>query len=975
MIRIQTLGGLTVRAEDGSPVPGSAAQPRRMAILALLARAGERGITREKVLTLLWPDADDERGSRALAQACYALRRDLGGEDAITGSKELRLNPALVSTDVGEFAAAVARGEDELAASVYAGPFLDGFRLPGADEFSRWVETERTSLAHDYARILESLARAAQVRGQPQDAVTWWRKLAALEPLNARVAIGLMEAMSAAGDRAGAILHAHVYDLLVQEELDLPPDKEVTALAERLRSQAAASQPPALPAPVPPLAAAREREEHSALVGEPVAVAPQQSVRAETPRSTRRRPRAWLLAGAAGFVLLAALLSNALRKPSGVQGKAADRVAPVVAIGRIVSYGSDSATVSLTGAVADLLATSLARVPNLRLVSSSRMLELSRSADTSAAAQVSAARTAGATEVIDGVLYSRAGGLLRLDLRRVDLVSGAIRDVRTVEGHDLFALVDSGTAQLGGGLGGNPPRGSIADVTTRSETAYRMYAEGMRAYYAGDFRTALKLFDSALQVDSTFALAAYYGAIAAGTADPTTWRARFDTARKLAAHAADRERLIITANWAYRMSSPILGAVADTLAVRYPGELQADLFTGIARVMAGDFVTAIAPLERVVRIDSMGLRGAVANCAACEAVVWLVSAYEYADSSVAAERAARRWLRLQPSSWPAAQMLMGVLQVQGRVADAEAIMRANVPADAPYDLVLIQRVTTRLHSYDYASADQILHEDLRHANPHQATELFWWLAVSLREQGRLSEALETARQLRRFPDAGRAPGLIQSGGVLESQILLESGDARRAAAAFDSIAHITSAAPTPSERARHLAFTLTHVADAYAQSGDTAQLARLADSIFGLGQQSGFGRDSRLFHHVRGLLLRARGRDVEAINEFRSAIYAPTFGYTRTNLQLAQLYLRNRRPRDAVAVLQPALRGPLDGSNLYVNRTELQELLARAWDEAGARDSARVHYQVVAKAWSAGDTSFRIRAEHARARAAALTAH
>ncbi|HSQ29771.1 MAG TPA: hypothetical protein VLN49_07975 [Gemmatimonadaceae bacterium] len=46
----------------------------------------------------------------------------------------------------------------------------------------------------------------------------------------------------------------------------------------------------------------------------------------------------------------------------------------------------------------------------------------------------------------------------------------------------------------------------------------------------------------------------------------------------------------------------------------------------------------------------------------------------------------------------------------------------------------------------------------------------------------------------------------------------------------------------------------------------------------------------------------------------------------------------------AIAVLQPALRGPLDASNLYVTCTELHELLAQAWDAAGARDSAAAHY-------------------------------
>jgi hypothetical protein len=83
------------------------------------------------------------------------------------------------------------------------------------------------------------------------------------------------------------------------------------------------------------------------------------------------------------------------------------------------------------------------------------------------------------------------------------------------------------------------------------------------------------------------------------------------------------------------------------------------------------------------------------------------------------------------------------------------------------------------------------------------------------------------------------------------------------------------------------------------------------------------------------------------------------------------LYLRQRRPQDAIAVLQPALRGSIEAQNLYVNRIELHELLARAWDAAGRSDSAAAHYRVVARAWEAGDPAFRARSDAARARVGA----
>jgi len=246
MVRIHALGGLSVRRPDGQPLAGAAAQPRRLAILALLARAGQRGVARDRVATLFWPDADEERARNNLAQALYVLRRELGGDDTIAGTKELRLDPSLLPSDVGEFCAAVASGDHARAVELYTGPFLEGFHLPGVSEFDRWAEEERGALAHDYSRALESLARAADARGDPT-AATWWRRLAAKDPLNARIAVGLMEALAASGDRAGALRHARIYEVLLEQELDLPPDHGVVALAERLRREA--ETPPArLPA-------------------------------------------------------------------------------------------------------------------------------------------------------------------------------------------------------------------------------------------------------------------------------------------------------------------------------------------------------------------------------------------------------------------------------------------------------------------------------------------------------------------------------------------------------------------------------------------------------------------------------------------------------------------------------------------------------------------------------------------------------
>jgi hypothetical protein len=78
------------------------------------------------------------------------------------------------------------------------------------------------------------------------------------------------------------------------------------------------------------------------------------------------------------------------------------------------------------------------------------------------------------------------------------------------------------------------------------------------------------------------------------------------------------------------------------------------------------------------------------------------------------------------------------------------------------------------------------------------------------------------------------------------------------------------------------------------------------------------------------------------------------------------------RPREAVSLLQSALRGGLEANNLYVTRTEFQYLLGRAWDVAGRANSAAAQYRRVLAAWQAADPQFDARRDSIRSRLAAL---
>ncbi len=236
MLRLFTFGGCYLTS-DGARIESVSAYRKGLALLAAVASAGTRGLTRDAAIALFWPESDEERGRTSLRQLLHALRTQTSTPELLLPSPELRLNPACISSDVADFRSALDNNRPADAAQLYAGPFLDGFYLKGADEFERWVSSERQSCAHAYARALEQLAVSADERGDTQAAVNWWRRLVDAEPLSARAAIGLMRALDGAGERAAAIQHARVYELLVRQELNEVPDGAVGELAERLKGE------------------------------------------------------------------------------------------------------------------------------------------------------------------------------------------------------------------------------------------------------------------------------------------------------------------------------------------------------------------------------------------------------------------------------------------------------------------------------------------------------------------------------------------------------------------------------------------------------------------------------------------------------------------------------------------------------------------------------------------------------------------
>lgn len=234
MHRLTTLGTLSIATSDGAQ---TALAPRRraLALLALAAASAKEGVSRDRVLALLWPELDAAKARNNLKQTVFAIRQALGSEVFDPAATNFCLDTRSVVVDLHQYEHALAAGAHDEALALYAGPFLDGFFVPNLREFDRWVERVRARLGWGHAQGLEALAVKARLRGDVSSGIHWYRLLVEHDPLSTAYALGLISTLADAGEPLEALEFFRAHSKLVREEFDTEPDRKVQLAAERVR--------------------------------------------------------------------------------------------------------------------------------------------------------------------------------------------------------------------------------------------------------------------------------------------------------------------------------------------------------------------------------------------------------------------------------------------------------------------------------------------------------------------------------------------------------------------------------------------------------------------------------------------------------------------------------------------------------------------------------------------------------------------
>jgi serine/threonine-protein kinase len=684
---LEALGGLRLIAADGQVVQ---AQRRRLALLALLAAAGERGLTRDQLVGCLWPEASEENAKHALNQLLYGIRRSLG-EDALHGVDLLRLDPAVIDSDVRRFEHALSSGAYGDAVTHYRGPFLEGFYLADAPAFERRVESERARLAAAYADALERLAADAESGGDACAAVVWRRRLAELDPLDARRATGLMRALAAAGDSGGALAHGRTYEALVRGELDAPADPAVIGVASEIRA-ASERQPTTETAPAPTIGTAAPVAPPNA--GIPYwpppagreAPAPNVNVNA-APAAARAdsRParRRLLVSAAVGGVALLIVTLATLRPLLGRRADApppADSslvaLLPSIAVLPLKIHSTDPRDAALTDGLTEELIATLSSVGNLRVIPTASVSALQqRGLDMHQIAE-----SLRVSHVLEGGVQ-KVGPRMRMRFWLVDARDGSTGWTETYDREigDIFAaqedIARAVARELDVRLAAGARRGSTPRRYTPNIAAYEWYLRGMDvALLRSDSgrRQGLEYFNRAIAADSNYA-AAYAGLVRMYVTE--AGRTRGD----------HRE-------WFARAEDAALKAVAldDSLA-------EAHAALGWARMVNRDYAAAEAELKRAIALDPAVPRG----------YEGLARVHMMTGRPAEQLAVARRALDVDPFSTSAVREMALALSMNGRCDEAIELLRPHKTLNPPAGVaaVIMGQCYAKKHMWPAAIAE------------------------------------------------------------------------------------------------------------------------------------------------------------------------------------------------------------------------------------------------------------------------------
>lgn len=523
MLEFRTFGAIDVRTDDGERIASLLDQPKRLALLAVLAaRPADELLRREKLVSFLWPERSPSAGRSSLNTTLSRLRRDLGGEIFRgTGTGTVGLSSAHFRSDAQQFLEALERERPRRAAGLYRGPFLEGFGLSGNRSFEQWLENRRSRFRRQAYRAALRAGEEARDEDELEEASNAFRRALEVDPVQEEAAAALIRVLAARGRRSDALQVGQRFQERRLEELDLPPSGEVRDLIDELRTPAAgrsdAGRSHAGHSDTGPDGAdgddAPDVPDGGSAGGGPTLPPSAPSPAGDGGDAGRGSP---VPGGAAAALLLGLVAAGGFGAWTLLAPETGEPEDSETTVAVLPFHVAGAADRSWEDGMVTVLSSSLDGIGSLRAVADRTVLATweqigSGRAGASREEALSAARELGAGYAVVGSTVE-IGSELRFTADLLRAESGRSLGQVDVRGpaDSAATLADDLARRVIGLLEERTDetvrRAEVASLSTRSVEALEAYLEGERHLRSGEAEAAMDAFGAAIRADSSFAL-------------------------------------------------------------------------------------------------------------------------------------------------------------------------------------------------------------------------------------------------------------------------------------------------------------------------------------------------------------------------------------------------------------------------------------------------------------------------------------
>jgi tetratricopeptide (TPR) repeat protein/predicted Ser/Thr protein kinase len=270
--------------------------------------------------------------------------------------------------------------------------------------------------------------------------------------------------------------------------------------------------------------------------------------------------------------------------------------------------------------VSELLITDLSESQYMRVVSSQRLFDIFKMMgkegvkviDGTVASEV--ARKAEAKYMLLGKILSTEPDLI-ITSQLVDVATGnvvASQRVAGADGANIFALVDSLSHEIRKdlelpALAQKEEEKPVADITTHSPEALKLYLEGMELFNKLYMKEAAEKLERAINIDTAFASAYVKLAIAySGLRDEVKARAMIENAARFSGKVSKKEKLLIQGyHLMFKGKLQESKRIFEEMVRLYPDEKIAHESLAMANNQMKNYGEAIAEYNKVIELDPL----------------------------------------------------------------------------------------------------------------------------------------------------------------------------------------------------------------------------------------------------------------------------------------------------------------------------------------------------------------------------------